>query len=313
MNRLPPDWPNAAASRFVRAGSLEWHVQVMGEGPPLLLLHGTGAATHSWRDMMALLADQTKLKGTVPFNSGKKGTVPFNSYRVIACDLPGHGFTRGSLGAPSLPAVAKAVAGLMDAMEIEPEAIVGHSAGAAVALRMTLDGLARPKAIVALSPALLPFPGIAQHLFPAMAKLLFVNPFAPHIFAQMARGQGTVGRFLERSTGSTIDAAGVAHYARLFGDAKHCAGALAMMANWNLATLKADLPKLEVPLLVLHGEKDSAIPLAAAREATALVPGAAFEMLPGLGHLAHEEAADAVAARITGFIADYVAARSSVA
>jgi magnesium chelatase accessory protein len=303
MNRLPPDWPNAAASRFVRAGSLEWHVQVMGEGPPLLLLHGTGAATHSWRDTMALLADQTKLKGTVPFNS----------YRVIACDLPGHGFTRGSLGAPSLPAVAKAVAGLMDAMEIEPEAIVGHSAGAAVALRMTLDGLVRPKAIVALSPALLPFPGIAQHLFPAMAKLLFVNPFAPHIFAQMARGQGTVGRFLERSTGSTIDAAGVAHYARLFGDAKHCAGALAMMANWNLATLKADLPKLEVPLLVLHGEKDSAIPLAAAREATALVPRAAFEMLPGLGHLAHEEAAGAAAARIAGFVADHVATRSSAA
>jgi len=303
MNRLPPDWPHAEFSQFVRAGTLEWHVQIMGEGPPILLLHGTGAATHSWRDLAPLLAGQ--LKGTVPFNSGEelKGTVPFNSsYRVIACDLPGHGFTTGSLGRPSLPAVAKAVAGLMTALEVEPQLIVGHSAGAAVALRMALDGLVHPRAIIALSPALLPFPGVAQHLFPAMAKLLFVNPFAPHIFAQMARGDGVVARFLERSTGSKIDAAGIAQYARLFGDSKHCAGALAMMANWDLRTLKIDLPQLGLPLLVLHGEHDSAIPLAAAREATGLVPGATFEALAGLGHLAHEEQPAEMAARIVRFI-----------
>ncbi len=287
MSRLPPDWPNADASRFVRAGALDWHVQVMGEGPLLLLLHGTGAATHSWRDTMPLLAKH---------------------YRVIAPDLPGHGFTRGSLGAPSLPSVAKAVAGLLDALDAVPQIIVGHSAGAAVGLRMALDGLVQPERVVALSPALLPFPGIAQHLFPAMAKLLFVNPFAPHIFAQVARGEGTVGRFLERSTGSKIDVAGVAQYARLFGDSKHCGGALAMMANWDLTALKADLPRLAVPLLVLHGEKDSAIPVASAREATALVPGAVFEALAGLGHLAHEEAADTVATRIAAFAEAEIAA-----
>jgi magnesium chelatase accessory protein len=283
MSQLPPNWPNAEASQFVRAGSLEWHVQLSGDerAPPLLLLHGTGAATHSWRDVAPLLAKQ---------------------FRVIACDLPGHGFTRGSLGRPSLPAVAKAVAGLMDVLGIEPEIIVGHSAGAAVGLRMTLDRMVEPKAIVALAPALLPFPGIAQHLFPAMAKLLFVNPFAPHIFAQMARGEGTVGRFLERSTGSKIEAAGIAQYARLFGDAKHCAGALAMMANWDLTALKADLPGLGVPLLVLHGDKDGAIPVASARDATGLVPGALFVVLEGLGHLAHEEQPLNVSNRIARFV-----------
>ena len=41
------DWPNHAASRFVEAAGMRWHVQVMGSGPALLLLHGTGAATHS--------------------------------------------------------------------------------------------------------------------------------------------------------------------------------------------------------------------------------------------------------------------------
>ena len=47
------DWPNREASRFVLASGLWWHVQVMGSGPVLLLLHGTGAATHSWRDCRA--------------------------------------------------------------------------------------------------------------------------------------------------------------------------------------------------------------------------------------------------------------------
>jgi len=281
MNRLPPDWPNAEFSRFVRAGTLEWHVQIMGEGPPILLLHGTGAATHSWRDVAPQLAER---------------------FTVIACDLPGHGFTRGNLGRPSLPAMAKAVAGLLGALKIEPQVIVGHSAGAAIGLRMAIDGLIHPEAIVALSPALLPFPGIAQQLFPAMAKMLFVNPFAPHIFAQMARGEGVVCRFLERSTGSKIDAKGVAQYARLFGDAKHCAGALAMMANWDLTALKADLPALQTPLLVLHGEKDSAISSPSARSAATLVPGALFEELDGLGHLAHEEQPRLVAERIAHFI-----------
>lgn len=275
MSRVPPDWPHADASHFLRAGALEWHVQTMGaeDAPVALLLHGTGAATHSFRDVMPLLAAR---------------------YRVVALDLPGHGFTRGAMGAPTLPAVARAVAALAAVLAVRPALVVGHSAGAAVALRMVLDGLIVPARVVALSPALLPFPGIAQHLFPAMAKLLFVNPFAPHIFAQIARGPGTVERFLKRSTGSTIDAAGVRCYARLFASSDHCAGALAMMANWDLAPLGADLPNLPVPLLTVHGAADAAIPIASVREAMARMPGARLEELPGLGHLAHEEAATAV-------------------
>lgn len=52
------DWPNREASRFVAAGPLTWHVQEKGSGPPVVLLHGTGAATHSWRHLMPLLADR---------------------------------------------------------------------------------------------------------------------------------------------------------------------------------------------------------------------------------------------------------------
>ena len=243
------DWPNRAHSRFVDTGRLRWHVQQMGDGPPLLLLHGTGAATHSWRALMPLLATH---------------------FTVIAPDLPGHGFTSGRpSGGLSMRALARAIADLLRALDIAPRVIVGHSAGAAIAVRMSIDGLAAPRAIVGLGAALLPFPGLAARLFPTMARLLFVNPFAPHFFARLARTRGETARFLERNMGSRIDDEGVAHYEALFSTPGHVAGAITMMADWDLETLKRDLPRLDVPLLLIHGDRDGAIPLSSAREAAA--------------------------------------------
>ncbi len=55
------DWPNRSASQFVHAGGLRWHVQRFGTElgsatPSILLLHGTGASTHTWREVAPLLA-----------------------------------------------------------------------------------------------------------------------------------------------------------------------------------------------------------------------------------------------------------------
>lgn len=263
------DWPNRDASRFVDAGGLRWHVQVAGDGPVLLLLHGTGAATHSWRNLLPLLAED---------------------FTVIAPDLPGHGFTSGRLvGGLSMPAMARAVAALLDALDRTPTVIIGHSAGAAIGIRMRLDGLMNPAKLIGLNAALLPFPGLAAKLFPALARALFVNPFAPHILARIARTPGEVARFLPRSTGSKIDARGVDLYARLLGDSSHIAGAITMMAEWDLDALRRDLPKLTTPLLLIHGEADTAIAPRYATEAAALVQRGRARLLPNLGHLAHEE------------------------
>lgn len=268
-------WPNAEASRFVKAGELTWHVQVAGSGPILLLLHGTGAATHSWRDLLPMLTPH---------------------FTIVAPDLPGHGFTRGVLSdGPTLPNVARAVRGLLEALDMAPSLIIGHSAGAAIGLRMVLDAMVNPGAFIALSPALLPFPGLAAQLFPTLAKMLFLNPFAPHIFARMAGPTREVERFMLKSTGSTIDAEGLEFYARLFRKAGHIRGTISMMASWDLETLKRDLPQVAVPVRVLHGDRDSAIPLDKGREAAALMPCATFERLERLGHLAHEEAPERVA------------------
>lgn len=278
------DWPNRAHSRFVDADRVKWHVQVMGSGPVLLLIHGTGAATHSWRDLMPLLAAH---------------------FTVVAPDMPGHGFTVGRPpGGLSMAAMARAASALLAAMAVEPALIVGHSAGSAIAARMVLDGIAAPLAVVGLNAALQPFPGLAAKIFPSLARMLFVNPLAPHIFAAIARQRGEAGRFLERSTGSRVDAAGADFYGRLFSTPSHCAGAITMMADWDLDGLARDLPRLSVPMLLVHGSADAAIPLASAKAAAAQMPDARVSEALGLGHLAHEEQPGAIADLIAGFARD---------
>lgn len=271
------DWPHRAASRFVQAGPLTWHVQEMGEGPAVVLLHGTGAATHSWRHLMPLLAQD---------------------HRVIAMDLPGHGFTRGRpSGGLTLPGMAAAVTALLNTLEVRPERLIGHSAGAAIALRMIREGFAVPE-VIGLNAALSPFPGFFAPLFQGLARALVLNPLVPRLFAASARTSGDTGRLLVRSTGSQIEADGVRCYAMLLGNALHCRGALEMMAGWDLAGLQRDFPGITVPVRLIHGAKDAAVPTSSVEQAAKLLPQATLSVLAGLGHLAHEERADLVAEAI---------------
>ncbi|MDP4574946.1 alpha/beta fold hydrolase [Qipengyuania sp. G39] len=280
-NRQGLRWPHRETSSFVECPGIRWHVQQAGDGPTVLLLHGTGASTHSWRGVMPQLAD---------------------TFQVVAPDLPGHAFTRASASHMTLPAMAEAAWRLLDTLEIEPAMIVGHSAGAAIAMQMiAARGADIP--VVGLNPALAPFPGLGSQLFPLMAKMLFVNPAVPRIFSSLARIGGDTGGFLRRATNSRIDAAGLRCYETLLGNSAHCRGALAMMANWDLERLQAHLPGIESPVLLVHSEGDNAIPLDSVRKAARRLPRATLEILPKLGHLAHEEQPEQAAARIAQFFA----------
>lgn len=271
------DWPNRTASRFVQAAGLRWHVQVMGEGPVLLLLHGTAAATHSWRDLMPLLAAQ---------------------FTVVAPDLPGHGFTQGVPGPRlSLPGMAASVGALLQVMGMKPAMAAGHSAGAAILLRMALDQRITPEAIVSLNGALEPLGDRHAAFFTRTARLLAGLPFVPSLFAWRAADKAVAERLLT-DTGSRIDARGVDLYARLFRHSGHLAAALGMMANWDLVPLLRDLPRLVPRLVLVVGEKDRAVPPAQAVRVRARLPAARIVTLPGLGHLAHEEKPAEAAAQI---------------
>jgi magnesium chelatase accessory protein len=262
------DWPNRAASRFVHAGGLDWHVQVMGRGDVLLLLHGTGSSTHSWRDLMPLLA---------------------RDFTVVAPDLPGHGFT--SAPPPrkqSLPGMARGVQALLGALGLAPVAAAGHSAGAAIIVRMSLDDMMAPAALISLNGALMPWGGVAARVFSPVAQAIAAAPLVPRFFAWRASNRSVVDRLL-RGTGSTIDAQGADLYARLARDPGHVAAALGMMANWEPGGLAADLPRLKPHLTLIVGDNDLTVPPSQARRARRIVPGATLIALPGLGHLSHEE------------------------
>lgn len=273
------DWPNRADSRFVRAGGLRWHVQVMGSGPGLLLLHGTGASTHSWRMLAPLLA---------------------RHFTVVAPDLPGHGFSRPPLSNEgyTLPQVAASATALLRTLGVTPRMVAGHSAGAAVAVRMCLDGQIVPDALISLNGALLPFAGIASELFGPMARALARSSVASRAVATLAGTRPSVERLL-RATGSRIDDEGARLYARLAGNPAHVSGALGLMANWDLRTLVRDLPKLTTHLILVTGENDRMIPPSDAARVRTWLPRAEVIRLAGLGHLAHEERPGDIAALIS--------------
>ena len=261
-------WPNREASHFVEAAGLRWHVQRMGDGPALLLIHGTGAATHSWRGVMPLLAKR---------------------FSVIAPDLPGHGFTQAPPAHRlSLPGMAADLGVLLRKLDVRPEIAVGHSAGAAILARMCLDARIAPHLLVAVNGAFMPFGGVANHLFSPLAKLLVMNPLVPRAFAWQASNAGAVERLLA-NTGSAIDQQGVALYRKLTSDPAHVAAALRMMANWKLEPLLHDLPRLAATLLLISAANDRSISPDVARQVREILPHAIMESLPGLGHLAHEE------------------------
>jgi len=263
--RIPADWPHRAASQQVSAGGVSWHIQRFGAGPALLLIHGTGASTHSFRHVASQLAEE---------------------FEIVMVDLPGHGFT-GVMETPALPAVSQALGALLRQLDIEPAAAAGHSAGAAVILRMALDGHMEPKVLIGLCPALQPYGGAADGIASKAVKLALLNPLAPRLFSMRANGR-RVARLIAK-TGSHLDEEGVDIYTRLLKRPAHVAGALRLMANWKLRPLLDDLGRLDTPVTLVTGAHDRATPPAGVEAAARSIRAHSLIRLPGLGHLAHEE------------------------
>jgi magnesium chelatase accessory protein len=279
------DWPHREASRFIQAGGLRWHVQQMGAGPVMLLLHGTGSSAHSWRSLMPLLARR---------------------FEVVAMDLPGHAFTQSPPAAgSSLPGMAALLRALIARMGLEVNVVVGHSAGAAIAARLSLDGAVAPDAIVAINGAMLPLGGIAGVVFPPVARLMASTPVAAQLFARRRWDRPAVERLVS-GTGSMLDDQGLSLYARLMSDPKHAAAALAMMARWDLQPLARDLARLRTPLAAIVGVDDKAVPPRDAERVARAIPAAtprSIDRVAAAGHLVHEEQPAKVARLMTTALA----------
>ncbi|MGS4945629.1 alpha/beta fold hydrolase BchO [Meridianimarinicoccus sp. RP-17] len=273
-----PTWPLHQHSRRVAMRPHDWHVQETGTGPTLLLLHGAGGSTHSFRDLIPLLA---------------------GDFHVVAIDLPGQGFTRmGTKLRCGLRPMAEDIATLIRAEGWAPAAIVGHSAGGALALRLAQilpNGDSPAPKIIGLNAALAPFDGLAGWLFPVLAKTLVLNPLVPRLFSLTSGNPARVRQLIE-STGSRIGDADLALYTRLIADRGHVDATLRMMAGWNLDPLLADLPGITAPVVLIAADGDRAVPPVTSVRAAARLPDARVIHVAGLGHLAHEEDPNRIAA-----------------
>jgi magnesium chelatase accessory protein len=261
-------WPNHELSQFIEAGGIRWHVQQTGRGPALLLVHGTGASTHSWRDLLPILAQD---------------------YSVIAVDLPGHRFTDAvSVARCSINGMSDSLAALLRTLQVFPRYCVGHSAGAAILCRMALDEVIAPQCIVSINGAFLPLAGVAALWYRPIARFLAGSPLMARLISRRACNRANIARVIA-GTGSRLDAAGVEFYARLVSNPKHLEGVLCMMANWDLHAFESELASLTTPLALMVGEDDRAVPPRQALQVKQIVAHATILTLPGLGHLAHEE------------------------
>lgn len=280
----PPDWPLASLSRQVFCRPHRWHVQETGSGETLLLLHGAGGSTHSFRDLIPLLA---------------------TTHHVVALDLPGQGFTQmGARHRSGLKGMAEDIASLCAQEGWHPTAILGHSAGGALALRLsqrlTTQTGDTPR-VVGINPALDTFKGLAGVLFPVLAKVLSAVPFTAQVFSSASSKPGRTEGLI-KGTGSQLDATGLGYYRRLIADRDHADATLTMMAQWSLDDLLGDLGDIKAKCLFIVGDKDAAVPPDVSVKAAARIPDAQVIHMKDYGHLVHEEDPGATADHILAFL-----------
>ena len=265
------DWPLNQLSRFCHVRPYNWHIQDTNdsEKPISLLIHGTGASTHSWHRLIPLLKE---------------------SFRVIALDLPGHGFTKSKdHNRSSLNHMADDIQSLLTTEGLQPKIIVGHSAGAAIAFRLALNTKQQVEGVVAINGVLDHyFSGLSSIFYPIAAKALAMNPLAAPFFAKINELTNQTQR-ITKMTGSKIDDETLRHYNKLFSDPKHLAGTLAMMSQWKLDGLNNDLPNFNKQSLFLIGKNDRMVAENSLINYAQKLKNSKIVIEGGLGHLMHEE------------------------
>lgn len=256
------------------------HVLDVGQGEPVLLIHGAnGTAADVSDELVAALARES---------------------RVLVADRPGHGHSaRAHAGRLDLRGEARAVLALLDALELPQARLVGHSYGAAVALRAALDAPERVRGVLAVAPV-----GCVEGSTRVWVALAGLGPVADA--AVLALGV-PVGRFA--SPGVRHDAWHPApppvgwSAARGFPlspiQIQASLGNLRAMDR-DLAELRAELAGCRVPVQVLGAADDRLTPCDTHAAPLAAAGGLPFERVAGAGHWLVRTHVELVCERLRG-------------
>lgn len=259
------------------------HYLDVGEGPPLLLLHGGIGGGANWYRMLPRLPGR----------------------RLLAPDLPGFGFSpsiplRPPLGRQS----AEFIDRWLDALSIDGCDAVGTSFGGLLLLRLMQRAPKRVHTAVLLDAA-----GLGVELSP-LARLATI-PLLGRVLALPSR-RGTrwlVRRLLTAGPGALPQAHEAALSTFLWRATRHAgartgAATLRAFAGWSgqrEVLSDAELRSLAQPTLVVWGERDRLLPVAHARRGL-LLPAGRVEVIEGAGHSPNWETPDRLAAMIQRFL-----------
>ena len=241
MKRIPLDWPNREHSRIVSVGNIDWHVQLTGKGPVVLLLHGTGSSTHSWSDLIPLLEAHAQ---------------------VLVPDLPGHAFTLGAkLEDLTLDEIANSLQLLIEQLGIEaPSIVVGHSAGAPLALRFAVGSSKPPKLVIALNPSFIPPPAVYTSFFGPLLGPITRSSTLSSLLASLSPSLGMVDKLLD-STNTILPETRRVYYRKLFERSEHVRGSMNFMAAADIHKVLVEANLYRGKLICILGNQDAWIPV----------------------------------------------------
>jgi pimeloyl-ACP methyl ester carboxylesterase len=241
---MPAAAPTDARLHYTRRGR---------SGPAVVLLHGLGSSSADWPDQQAALEA---------------------GYRVIAVDLPGHGASPLPGGPLTIERMAAGVAAVLATLDEEPAHVLGLSLGACVALRLALSAPTRVRSLTLVNPFARLQPGGPSGLARLAARLFLLgtapmDAVAAHVARRLFPWPEQRALY-EAAVTSLAATPRAAYFAAM--------GALARFdARGQVAAIRQ-------PTLIVAGDRDSTVPLAAKLALAAAIPGARLLVVPGSGH-----------------------------
>lgn len=255
-------------------GGLRIAFKRVGEGPPLVLLHGALSDSRVWRRQLDELSDE---------------------FTVVAWDAPGCGRSSDPPAPETfrLSDYANCLAGLVDALGLGRAHVLGLSFGGGLALELYRRHPTVPKTLVLASA----YAGWAGSLPPEEVERRRQRALREADLPPEQWVPGYVpGLFTETAPPGLIDEA-----VAIMSETRP-AGMKAMMSAFAEADLRDVLPLIEVPTLLLCGEADRRSPLNVAEDLHAKIPTSKLVVMPGVGHDSNLEAPETFNTEVRSFL-----------
>lgn len=272
------------AERLLSVGGQRVHVEQAGEGPPVVLLHGFGGSTYSWRRVVPGLAAE---------------------YRVVAVDLNGFGWTERPMDQRAYDAAGQLalVLGVLDALGLERPAVVGHSWGGGLGLRLASAHPQRVSSLVVVAGSVPS--GEAQRRPGKLQRWLSRAGLRTVLLRR-----GMIRRGLHRSVRDpevvTEDLV-TAYLSRLRVEgADRALAGLDRAAGGPVVALEY----LDLPVLLVWGSDDQVVPPRVGERLEHAIPGARRVVLDRCGHLPMEEDPEAFLSAVLLFLRAFPGAAS---